>query len=248
MATKTEQFIEIINTEVLEEKNPTNRCCEEVLGSTYSSTIIFRKKNHARTSNIDVTKEGDIGYSSSLNIVKHDDTEEIIKLELRGYKWSPERVCCTRSADFLFLLSVMHEPLKVAQYSRSGSEIQTIQYDPEGNPLSTKEHSIYMQITENKNMDVCVSTADLPKKHGTLVVVDKSGLLRLRYDQISRKYPFTPNGQGINNRSCIFVTDSRNNFIDVISKDGNFLYLIDCNNFYGQLYQGRVLIIMMDYS
>ena len=87
-----------------------------------------------------------------------------------------------------------------------------------------------MQITENKNMDVCVSTADLPKKHSTLVVVDKSGLLRFRYDgQISRRYPFTPTGQGMNNRSCIFVTDSRNNFIDVISKDGNFLYSIDRN-------------------
>ena len=77
-----------------------------------------------------------------------------------------------------------------------------------------------MQITENINMDVCASTADSPKKHGTLVVVDESGLLRFRYDgQISRKYPFTPIGQGINNRSCIFFPYSRNNFIDIISKD-----------------------------
>ena len=111
--------------------------------------------------------------------------------------------------------------MKVVRYSwyRSGSEIQPMQYDPEGNPLFTKEHADHWKY----DTDVCVIMADSPEKPGFWY----TGLPRFKYDgQISRKYPFTPTGQGVN----IFVTDSRNNFIDVISKDGNFLYSIDYNS------------------
>ena len=44
------------------------------------------RKIHAKTSSIDATKEGKLvyidGYSSSLNIVKHDDTEEVLKFHM----------------------------------------------------------------------------------------------------------------------------------------------------------------------
>ena len=95
-----------------------------------------------------------IDYLSLLTVVKNDNTNWKIYLRSHGYNEDPKSICCTSSRVFIVLCCVKSsESLKVVRYSKSGSEIQTIYNDPEGNPLYPMETSSGIaHFVDNHNM------------------------------------------------------------------------------------------------
>ena len=65
-------------------------------------------------------------------------TKEKIYSISHGYNGGPWSVCYTILGKFLLSRVKSIEPLKVVRYSRSGSEMQTIQNDPVGNLVSVR--------------------------------------------------------------------------------------------------------------
>lgn len=90
-------------------------------------------------------------HDNTVNIVMDTYTQSVVRLQ----GWTPLGVCSTFSGD---LLVAMENGVysKVVRYSCCGSsEIQSIQYDDNGQPLYSVGNIKY--ITENRNLDICVS-------------------------------------------------------------------------------------------
>lgn len=125
---------------------------------------------------------------------------------------------------FLVLCRVnSSEPLKVVRYSRSWSEMQSIQNDPEGNllyPMATSSGITHIVETITW-LFVYQKQRETPRH-----VRSYKSKLQFRYHVHNcRKYSFIPCGLALNRYSCTFAADSMNNFVDDISKDGIHLYI-----------------------
>ncbi|XP_062603950.1 tripartite motif-containing protein 55-like [Saccostrea cucullata] len=172
---------------------------------------------------IAVTKSGDLVYTDisdrTVNIVKNKKIENVIKLQ----NWTPRGVCSTSSGDLLVTMcSHDDKHSKIIRYSGS-TEKQTIQYDDHRKPL----FSIYTCITENRNLDICVSDNGIR----AIVVVNHAGRLRFRYTGHSlppKNRPFIPLGITTDSQSHILTTDDNNHCVHIIDKNGHFLQYIDC--------------------
>ncbi|XP_061168982.1 uncharacterized protein LOC133178254 [Saccostrea echinata] len=187
----------------------------------------FRTKSDRMPGGIAVTKNGDLVYTDydgrSVNIVKNEEIEEVIKLQ----KWKPRNVCSTFSSDLLVIMdSDDFRKSKVVRYSGS-TEKQTIQFDDIGKSLFSSGFLYRHMITENRNLDICVS--DNGAK--SVVVVNQAGKLKFRYKghtPAPKNKPFSPRGITTDSLCHILTADPFNDCVHIIDQDGQFLCFIDC--------------------
>nr|XP_022312588.1 uncharacterized protein LOC111117709 [Crassostrea virginica] len=75
-------------------------------------------------------------------------------------------------------------------------------------------------IAKNGNGDICVSDVE------AVVVTDAGGMLRFRYQGVSRNSNFEPYGLCCDSNCNIIIADMKNDKIHVIDKDGGFLHYV----------------------
>ncbi|XP_078327995.1 uncharacterized protein LOC111117834 [Crassostrea virginica] len=80
-------------------------------------------------------------------------------------------------------------------------------------------------MSENNNGDVCVSDVNAD----TVVVVEKTGRVRFRYDgtPATIEESFDPRGIVTDALSQIIVTDINNNCLHILDQNGQFLRCVD---------------------
>lgn len=175
---------------------------------------------------IAVTKNEEVLYSNvdegTVNILRYGKPRHLITIER---EWRPHRICSTVSGDFL-LHSSCNKYNKIVRYHgrRPTQEIFVDAYEM----LIFGKGRFPLDITENAtNEDVCVSDYN---SH-TVVVLDRRGKLRFRYDgtMANRLKPFSPGDIVTNPCGQIIVTDIHNDCLHVLNRDGEFLRcLVDC--------------------
>lgn len=181
---------------------------------------------------IAVTKKKNLVYTDyidkTVNKVKKSKIKELIRLT----KWRPLNVCSTSTGDLLVVMesdSKISAQTRVVRYSGSVDK-QHIQYNDQGQNLYSNERSDSISfflnrnikfIRENRNLDVCVTDVRAKK----VVVVNKAGQFRFNYTGTNSTTgkAFKPYGITTDCQSRILTTDSSNNCIHVIDKDGIFL-------------------------
>nr|XP_022311985.1 tripartite motif-containing protein 3-like isoform X1 [Crassostrea virginica] len=176
---------------------------------------------------ISLTRERELIYSDpksrTVNIVRHGKSETLI---ITPQGWSPGSLSCTRSGDVLVHVSeeTDHKPKnKIIRYQGHNIK-QEINKDGQRNPIF-KDGNYLPFMTENNNGDVCVSDSNAH----TVVVVDKTGRFRFRYDgtPARREESFDPRGIVTDALSQIIVTDYNNNCLHILDQNGQLLRCVD---------------------
>ncbi|XP_048740769.2 uncharacterized protein LOC125654771 [Ostrea edulis] len=174
---------------------------------------------------ITVTRQGELVYSDgnnrTVNIVRHGRTETLITTP-QG--WHPDKLCCTKSGDILVsMLTSGRSQYKIVRY-QGHTVKQEIDRDDDGEPIY-KGGRYTLFVVENNNGDICVSDC----KADTVVVVDKSGRVRFRYDgtPARRKKSFYPAHIVTDSMSQIIVADFNNACLHILDQNGQFLRCVD---------------------
>jgi hypothetical protein len=170
---------------------------------------------------ITVNRQGKLiycdGYNSTVNIVRHGKTETLIKTP-QG--WFPERLCCTRSGDILVsMCTADRSHHKIVRYQ--GQRVtQEIDRDERGNPIYQGGKYVLF-VTENNNGDIVASDANAD----TVVVVDKTGKVRFRYNDkpLGGQQPFCPTQIVTDSMGHIIVGDHLNHCLHILDQNGRFL-------------------------
>nr|XP_022311700.1 uncharacterized protein LOC111116932 [Crassostrea virginica] len=176
---------------------------------------------------ISVTRERELMYSDdnsgTVNIVRDRKSESLITTPSG---WTPANLCCIRSGDILVHVYGKSGPQRKNKIIRyQGKNIkQEINNDGQGNPIF-KDGYFLLFISENNNGDVCVSDANAL----TVVVVDKMGKVRFRYDgtPARREKSFAPRGIVTDALSQIIMTDINNDCLHILDQNGQFLRCVD---------------------
>ncbi|XP_078330861.1 uncharacterized protein LOC144624770 [Crassostrea virginica] len=178
---------------------------------------------------ISVTKGRELMYSDliskTVNIVRDGKYETLITTP-QG--WRPGRLCSTRSGDILVQVYTGSGPQrkrknKIIRYQGQNIK-QEINNDGQGNPIF-KDGNYSLFMSENNNGDVCVSDLNAY----TVVVVDKTGRVRFRYDgkPARREKTFGPAAIVTDALSQIIVTDYNNDCLHILDQNGQFLRCVD---------------------
>ncbi|XP_048740752.2 E3 ubiquitin-protein ligase TRIM9-like [Ostrea edulis] len=174
---------------------------------------------------ITVTRQGELVYSDSrnrtVNIVKHGRTETLITTP-QG--WHPDKLCCTKSGDILVSMGTTDDSQnKIVGYQKHTVK-QEIDRDEDGEPIyKGGDYSLY--VVENNNGDICASDNNAD----TVIVVDRSGRVRFRYDgtPARRKKSFNPKHIVTDSMSQIIVADYNNACLHILDQNGQFLRCVD---------------------
>ncbi|XP_062576111.1 uncharacterized protein LOC134238000 [Saccostrea cucullata] len=169
------------------------------------------------------------GYSLLYYVACQND-DEIWTSGDNMNKKTLERFCSTSSGDLpVIMISDDLEQSKVVRYSGS-TEKQTVQFDAKGKPLYSPlyfpEYHCSRFITENNNLDICVSDNGAKE----VVVVNQAGKLRFRYNGIfpaPMNRPMDSQGITTDSQSHILTADLRNHCIHIIDQNGHFLRFIE---------------------
>ncbi|XP_022311387.2 uncharacterized protein LOC111116688 [Crassostrea virginica] len=176
---------------------------------------------------ISVTKGRELIYSDvnsrTVSIVRDGKSKTLITTP-RG--WRPGTLCCTRSGDILvqvYTESGLQIKHKIIRYQGKNIK-QEISKEGQGNPIF-KDGDYLLFMSENNNGDVCVSDLNAD----TVVVVDKTGRVRFRYDgtPARREKSFGPRGIVTDALSQIIVTDVNNDCLHILDQNGQFLRCVD---------------------
>ncbi|XP_056001467.1 uncharacterized protein LOC130046503 [Ostrea edulis] len=174
---------------------------------------------------ITVTRQGELvysdGYNRTVNIVRHGRTETLITTP---WGWCPDRVCCTKSGDILVSMCTTDTiQYKIIRY-QGHTVKQEIDRDEDGEPIY-KGGKYSPRVVENNNGDICASDSNAK----AVVVVDKSGRVRFRYDgtPARRKKSFYPAHIVTDSMSQIIVADSNNACLHILDQNGQFLRCVD---------------------
>ncbi|XP_048740311.2 uncharacterized protein LOC125654393 [Ostrea edulis] len=174
---------------------------------------------------ITVTRQGELVYSDgpnrTVNIIRHGRTETLITTPLG---WKPDGLCCTKSGDILVsMFTTDYSQIKIVRY-QGHTVKQEIDRDEDGEPIY-KGGDYSLRVVENNNGDICASDINAD----TVVVVNKSGRVRFRYDgtPARRKKSFNPGHIVADYMSHIIVADVHNDSIHILDQNGQFLKCVD---------------------
>ncbi|XP_048740322.2 uncharacterized protein LOC125654406 [Ostrea edulis] len=174
---------------------------------------------------ITVTRQGELVYSDghnrTVNIVRHGRTETLITTP-RG--WHPEKLCCTKSGDILVSMCTTDKSQRKIVRYQGHTVKQEIDRDEDGEPIY-KGGEYLLCVVENNNGDICATDNNAD----TVVVVDKSGRVRFRYDgtPARRKESFNPVDIVTDSMSQIIVADFNNACLHILDQNGQFLRCVD---------------------
>lgn len=189
------------------------------------AVLVKSIKTRSGNASLDIAVTGieDLVYTdkhdNTVNIVMDTYTQSVVRLQ----GWIPLGVCSTFSGDLLVAME-NGDYSKVFRYSCCGSsEIQSIRYDDNGQPLYSVGNIKY--ITENRNLDICVSD----NRARAVVAVNRVGKLRFTYSAspFTTKGTFDPFGITTDSLCRILTADSTNDCIHLLDKDGQFLRFIN---------------------
>ncbi|XP_056001411.1 E3 ubiquitin-protein ligase TRIM71-like [Ostrea edulis] len=174
---------------------------------------------------ITVTRQGELVYSdvinSTVNIVRHGRTETLITTP-QG--WHPAKLCCTKSGDILVSMCTTDKSQRKIVRYQGHTVKQEIDRDDDGEPIY-KGGIHTLRVVENNNGDICASDSNAD----TVVVVDKSGRVRFRYDgtPARSKESFDPVHIVTDSMSHIIVADYNNDCLHILDQNGQFLRCVD---------------------
>ncbi|XP_048735216.2 uncharacterized protein LOC125650735 [Ostrea edulis] len=175
-------------------------------------------------SDITVTRHGELVYSDvnkTVNIVRQGRTETLITTPPG---WKPDKLCCTKLGDILVsMFTTDFSQYKIVRY-QGHTVRQEIDRDEHGQ-LIYKGGALTLYVVENNNGDICASDNNAK----SVVVVDKSRRVRLRYDgtPARRKKSFNPAHIVTDSMSHIIVTDKNNACLHILDQNGQFLRCVD---------------------
>jgi hypothetical protein len=174
---------------------------------------------------ITVTRQRELvycdGHSRTVNIVRRGRSEAMI---ITPQGWGPGNLCCTKSGDILVsMVNSDHSQRKIVRY-QGHTVTQEIDRDEDGEAIYKRgEYQLF--VVENNNGDVCASDGNAD----TVVVVNKSGRVRFRYDgtPARRKDSFDPAHIVTDSMSRIIVADNNNGCLHILDQNGQFLRCVD---------------------
>ncbi|XP_048740315.2 uncharacterized protein LOC125654398 [Ostrea edulis] len=174
---------------------------------------------------ITVTGQGELVYSDyhnrTVNIVRHGRTEALITTP-QG--WHPGKLCCAKSGDILVsMFTTDFSQRKIVRY-QGHTVKQEIYRLEDGEPIY-KGGKYAVFVEENNNGDICTSDGNAD----TVVVMNKSGSVRFRYDgtPANRKKSFNPVHIVTDSMSQIIVADLNNDCLHILDQNGQFLRCVD---------------------
>ncbi|XP_062617682.1 uncharacterized protein LOC134279327 [Saccostrea cucullata] len=183
----------------------------------------FTTSCQIQPSDISVTIQGDLIYSDhengTVNTVKDGKTEVLITTPM---DWKPAGLSCSKSGDVLVNL-YNGDQNKIVRYQ--GKTIKQEIFKDENEVEIYGSGNFILFIAENNNGDICASDRNAK----AVVVVDKAGRVRFRYDGslAKMKKPFDPNQLVTDSMSQIIVTDWTNDCLHILNEDGKFLKCVD---------------------
>nr|XP_022312010.1 uncharacterized protein LOC111117232 [Crassostrea virginica] len=198
--------------------------CIDIHGAVKDTVIITCLEGPG---GISVTRGSELIYSDynseTVNIVRDGKSQTLITVPRY---WRPWRLSYTRSGDILVHVCTGYGPHtknKIIRYQGKNIK-QEINNDGQGNPIF-KDGFYSLYVSENNNGDVCVSDVNAD----AVVVVDKTGRVRFRYDgtPARRGKSFCPTYIVTDALSQIIVADYNNNCLHILDQNGQFLRCVD---------------------
>jgi sugar lactone lactonase YvrE len=180
---------------------------------------------HYWPGDIKVTRQGELVFRDhhkrTVNIVRQGKTETLIT---PPQGWHPDKLCSTKSGGIVVsMCTTDYSQRKIVLY-QGHTVTQEIDRDEDGEPIY-KGGNYPLFVVENNNGDVCASDANAY----TVVVVNKSGRVRFRYDgtPARRKKSFNPAHIVTDSMSQIIVADWNNACLHILDQNGQFLRCVD---------------------
>ncbi|XP_056015628.1 uncharacterized protein LOC125675254 [Ostrea edulis] len=152
----------------------------------------------------------------SNNTVYRVAADKTIQTMFTTGEWRPRGITSTASDDLLVCLR-KDDQYKVVRYSSTGTVLQEIQYDSQGQPLYRDATC----ITENVNGDIIITDW----KKNAVIAVDRLGIFLFSYS--GRDKPFFACAVTTDPAGHVIVTDLKGDKIHMLDRDGRFLgYII----------------------